>query len=79
MKAATSTQVKPLETPLRVGDKVRFSIWMRPLKMVEGIVTKTYTAAPDRRNWFYEVEYQFAGRACYDKIDHTDPTVYKVG
>lgn len=71
-----STQVKPLQTPLQIGAKVKFALYFRPLVMARGEVIEVIADGPDRSNWCYRVLYDFKGLQMRDLVDHLDPTLY---
>jgi len=75
----TSTKVADLKEPLGIGAQVRFSIWMKPLRMVAGKVIEVITEGEEPENWYYRVQYDFKEhQGITDLVDHTDPTLYLV-
>ena len=76
---STSIQVKSLNTPMKVGDRVKFALFFRPLVMVEGEVIEVIAPAGEgKAEWCYRVRYTFKDHTCIDLVDHVDPTLYKI-
>lgn len=76
---STSIQVKALNNPLQVGDRVKFALFFRPLVMVEGEVIEVIAPAGEgKAEWCYRVRYTFKDHTCIDLVDHVDPTLYKI-
>lgn len=76
---STSIQVKPINIPLQVGDRVKFALFFRPLVMVEGEVIEVIAPAGEgKAEWCYRMRYIFKNRICIDLVDHVDPTLYKI-
>lgn len=75
---STSIQVKSLNTPLQVGDRVKFALFFRPLVMVEGEVIEVIAPAGSKADWCYRVRYTFKDHTCIDLVEHVDPTLYKI-
>lgn len=77
--SSLSIQVKPLNSPLQVGDKVQFALIWRPLRMIDGEVVQVSIPAGEwKSEWCYRIKYSFRNREGSDWIDHIDPSLYKI-
>lgn len=76
---ATAKQVRPMDRPLEVGQRVKIALYFRPLVMCEGTVIEVIAPEGEwKTEWCYRVEYTYKGHQAKDLIDHTDPTLYLI-
>jgi len=72
-------QVKHLNSPLELGDKVKFAATWKPLRMVEGVIVDLSIPPGEWKNeWCYRIKYSLLGKEGADWVDHTDPSLYKI-